>query len=230
MSQLKGKSRTNYQHEPASGRFKIVVVGDSNVGKSCLLIRYADSLFNDTYIATIGVDFRAKTVFVDGIKVKLQIWDTAGHERFRSINSSYFRGCDGALICYDICNRESFQNVTYHLSQVRENGGRYVSFILVGNKSDSTQNRMVSKEEAAKLANELEMPHFEVSARSSENVDAAFEGIARRCVAQRKLELRLKKKQQKELDRLAEENRGKSTKIKFCDVKQAVRESGDCKC
>ena len=229
--QLKGtKHGQRKSLKPDILRFKIVVVGDSSVGKSCLLVRYADQLFNRNYIATIGVDFRDKSFVVDGKKVRLQIWDTAGHERFRSINSSYFRGCDGALICYDVCDRESFRNVTYHLAQVQENGGRYVSLILVGNKADSlAAHREVSYEEAKALAEELEIPLFEVSAKADQDVTLPFESIARQCIAQKNLERHLKRKQQKELKRLTAENKEKSTKIKFKDMKQAVRQNRQSK-
>ncbi|CAM0958698.1 unnamed protein product [Alopecurus aequalis] len=98
--------------------FKLLLIGDSSVGKSCLLLRFADDAYVDTYISTIGVDFKIRTVELDGKSVKLQIWDTAGQERFRTITSSYYRGAHGIIIVYDVTDMESFNNVKQWLSEI----------------------------------------------------------------------------------------------------------------
>ena len=121
--------------------FKLVLIGDSGTGKSCLLLRFADDAFTDSYITTIGVDFRFKTIPVEQKTVKLQIWDTAGQERFRTITSAYYRGADGIILVYDICDRESFAHVEDWLNEVNRYVNASTSKILLGNKCDLTAER-----------------------------------------------------------------------------------------
>jgi len=158
--------------------FKLVLLGDSNAGKSCLLLRFADDTFTESYITTIGVDFRFKTVPVEEKTVKLQIWDTAGQERFRTITSAYYRGADGIVMVYDITDRESFNHIDDWLAEVN----RYVSDgcckMLIGNKSDLTAERQVSTEEAQKKAEENGMLFMEASAKAGSNVDVAFKTVS----------------------------------------------------
>mmetsp|Transcript_35141 Transcript_35141/g.71640 ORF Transcript_35141/g.71640 Transcript_35141/m.71640 type:complete len:131 (+) Transcript_35141:108-500(+) len=116
--------------------FKLVLIGDSGVGKSCLLLRFADNAFTDSYISTIGVDFRFRTVKVEKHTVKLQIWDTAGQERFRTITSAYYRGADGIIMVYDVTNQESFNHVADWLTEVNRYASEGTCKLLVGNKSD----------------------------------------------------------------------------------------------
>eukprot|EP01068_Selenidium_serpulae_P010565 Selendium_serpulae@DN5493_c0_g3_i1.p1 len=163
--------------------FKLVLVGNSGVGKSGLLLRFADDTFTESYITTIGVDFRYRTVIVDNESLRLQIWDTAGQERFRTITSAYYRGADGIVLVYDTSDRDSFNQVDEWLAEVN----RYISErtackILVGNKSDLTAKRAVTLEEGEAKAAELEMIHFETSAKTSQNVELAFTSIARQLV------------------------------------------------
>ncbi|CAI0547914.1 unnamed protein product, partial [Linum tenue] len=138
--------------------FKLLLIGDSGVGKSCLLLRFADDSYLESYISTIGVDFKIRTVEQDEKTIKLQIWDTAGQERFRTITSSYYRGAHGIIIVYDVTDEESFNN----------------DKLLVGNKSDLTANRVVSYETAKAFADEIGIPFMETSAKSSTNVEEAF--------------------------------------------------------
>ena len=116
--------------------FKLVLIGDTGVGKSCLLLRFADDAFTESYISTIGVDFRFRTVKVDGKTVKLQIWDTAGQERFRTITSAYYRGADGIIMVYDVTSQESFDHVSDWLTEVNRYASEGTCKLLVGNKSD----------------------------------------------------------------------------------------------
>ena len=123
--------------------FKLLLIGDSGVGKSCLLLRFADDTYTDSYISTIGVDFKIRTVDLDTKTIKLQIWDTAGQERFRTITSSYYRGAHGIIIVYDITDKESFDNVRQWLFEIDRYASENVCKLLVGNKSDLGSKRAV---------------------------------------------------------------------------------------
>lgn len=153
--------------------FKLVLIGDSGVGKSCLLLRFANAKFSETYISTIGVDFRFKTVKVDGKTIKLQIWDTAGQGRFRTITSSYYRGADGIILVYDITHRESFDHVSDWLEEITKHASEACCKLIVGNKSDAP-GRAVTTDEARVKADELHIPFLETSAKASTNVEEAF--------------------------------------------------------
>ncbi|KAL0401006.1 UNVERIFIED_CONTAM: Ras-related protein RIC1 [Sesamum latifolium] len=128
--------------------FKLLLIGDSGVGKSCLLLRFADDSYLDSYISTIGVDFKIRTVEQDGKTIKLQIWDTAGQERFRTITSSYYRGAHGIIIVYDVTDQESFNNVKQWLNEIDRYASENVNKLLVGNKCDLADNRAVPYETA----------------------------------------------------------------------------------
>lgn len=145
----------------------------SGVGKSCLLLRFADDAFTDSYISTIGVDFRFRTVKIDKKTVKLQIWDTAGQERFRTITSAYYRGADGIIMVYDVTSEESFSHVNDWLSEVNRYASEGTSKLLIGNKSDRS-DKTVTAEEAKAFADNLGIPFLETSAKSAANVEQAF--------------------------------------------------------
>ncbi|CAM9688331.1 unnamed protein product [Ectocarpus sp. 4 AP-2014] len=169
-------STTGYDH-----LVKLLIIGDSGVGKSCLLLRYSDDQFSGSYISTIGIDFKIKTVFLMGKKAKLQIWDTAGQERFRNITSAYYRGSMGIMLVYDVTDVKSFKNVGNWMRQIELNAAPDVNVTLVGNKSDmAEEERMVSFEQGQRLAAEHgdHVRFFETSARSNVNVTEAFEGLA----------------------------------------------------
>ncbi|KAK9162038.1 hypothetical protein Syun_002940 [Stephania yunnanensis] len=154
--------------------FKLLLIGDSSVGKSCLLLRFADDSYVDSYISTIGVDFKIRTVEKDGKTIKLQIWDTAGQERFRTITSSYYRGAHGIIIVYDVTEMESFNNVKQWLSEVDRYASDNVCKLLVGNKCDLVDQKVVDTEVAKAFADELGIPFLETSAKESINVEQAF--------------------------------------------------------
>lgn len=158
--------------------FKLLLIGDSGVGKSCLLLRFADDTYTESYISTIGVDFKIRTIELDGKTVKLQIWDTAGQERFRTITSSYYRGAHGIIIVYDITDRESFENVKQWLSEIDRYACENVNKLLVGNKSDMDSKRQVEYEEAKAFADEHGLPFLETSAKDATNVEKAFHQMA----------------------------------------------------
>ncbi|KAH1074776.1 hypothetical protein J1N35_027104 [Gossypium stocksii] len=135
--------------------FKLLLIGDSGVGKSCLLLRFADDSYLDSYISTIGVDFKIRTVELDWKIIKLQIWDTAGQERFRTITSSYHRGAHGIIIVYDVTDHESFNNVNQWLNAISRYGSENVNKLLVRNMSNLTAKRVVSPEAAQVKTNRV---------------------------------------------------------------------------
>ncbi|MES1909523.1 MAG: Ras-related protein RABD2c [Cercozoa sp. M6MM] len=165
--------------------FKLVLIGDSGVGKSCLLLRFADDNFTDSYISTIGVDFRFRTVTIDGKSVKLQIWDTAGQERFKTITSAYYRGAHGIIMVYDTTNLESFHHVEEWLGEVNRHASENTLKLLVGNKADLTNERAVTTEDAKAFAERLSIPFLETSAKDATNVEQAFLTMAKDLIEQR---------------------------------------------
>jgi small GTP-binding protein len=154
--------------------FKLLLIGDSGVGKSCLLIRFADDTYTETYISTIGVDFKIKTIELDGKTIKLQIWDTAGQERFRTITSSYYRGAHGIIVVYDVTEQSSFDNVKSWLTEIDRYASDNVNKLLVGNKSDLTSKKVVDYTTAKEFADSLGIPFLETSAKSAANIEQAF--------------------------------------------------------
>jgi len=160
-------------------QIKLLMIGDSGVGKTCLLLRYANDSFSPTFITTIGIDFKIKNVEIDGKRIKLQIWDTAGQERFRTITTSYFRGAQGILLVYDVTDRRSFESIRNWISQIQQHADVHVNKILCGNKCDMTDEKVVSTEEGQKLAKEFGIEFWEASAKNDVNVEASFISIAR---------------------------------------------------
>ncbi|KAL9229330.1 hypothetical protein vseg_004808 [Gypsophila vaccaria] len=154
--------------------FKLLLIGDSSVGKSCLLLRFADDSYVDSYISTIGVDFKIRTIELEGKTVKLQIWDTAGQERFRTITSSYYRGAHGIIIVYDVTEMESFNNVKQWLNEINRYANDSVCKLLVGNKCDLVESKVVDTQMGQALADELGIPFLETSAKEALNVERAF--------------------------------------------------------
>ncbi|KAL8300397.1 hypothetical protein RB593_009981 [Gaeumannomyces tritici] len=149
--------------------FKLLLIGDSGVGKSCLLLRFADDTYTESYISTIGVDFT----------VKLQIWDTAGQERFRTITSSYYRGAHGICVVYDVTDMDSFNNVKQWLQEIDRYATEGVNKLLVGNKSDMADKKVVEYTVAKEFADSLGIPFLETSAKNASNVEQAFLTMAR---------------------------------------------------
>merc|ERR1711988_730415 len=156
--------------------FILVLIGDSGVGKSCLLLRFADDKWTDSYISTIGVDFKIRTIELDQKTIKLQIWDTAGQERFRTISSTYYRGAHGIIVVYDVTNHTSFENVTRWLTEIDKYAREGVNKLPVGNKSDQALveqggQRQVTTEEGKQFAESRDIPFLETSARNGTFVD-----------------------------------------------------------
>eukprot|EP00055_Hartaetosiga_balthica_P017032 m.111145 g.111145 ORF g.111145 m.111145 type:complete len:207 (+) comp9232_c2_seq1:45-665(+) len=159
--------------------FKLLLIGDSGVGKTCLLFRFSDDAFNSTFISTIGIDFKIRTIDIDDKKIKLQIWDTAGQERFRTITTAYYRGAMGILLVYDVTNQKSFDNIQTWVRNIEQNASKDVERMILGNKCDMEDSRVISKEQGEKLAEEYTVPFMETSAKSKINVEEAFTEIAR---------------------------------------------------
>lgn len=158
--------------------FKLLLIGDSGVGKSCLLLRFADDTYTESYISTIGVDFKIRTIELDGKTIKLQIWDTAGQERFRTITSSYYRGAHGIIVVYDVTDQESYANVKQWLQEIDRYASENVNKLLVGNKSDLTTKKVVDNTTAKEFADSLGVPFLETSAKNATNVEQAFMTMA----------------------------------------------------
>jgi len=159
--------------------FKLVIIGDTGVGKSCLLLRFTDQNWRRDHQLTIGVEFAARNIDIAGTMVKLQIWDTAGQEAFRSITSAYYRGATGGLVVYDVTRKHSFANVAVWLDEVRRKTAPDTVLMLVGNKTDLGK-REVSYEEGQRFAAWHGLLFQEASAKSGEGVDEVFGLIAKR--------------------------------------------------
>jgi len=158
--------------------FKLLLIGDSGVGKSCLLLRFADDTYTESYISTIGVDFKIRTLDLSGKTCKLQIWDTAGQERFRTITSSYYRGAHGIIVVYDVTDKESFNNVKHWMQEIEKYAADGVNKLLIGNKCDLSSKKVVSYDEAKELSDSLNVSFMETSAKNAHNVEQAFQKMA----------------------------------------------------
>ena len=158
--------------------YKVLILGDSSVGKTCFLLKYTDKVFNEVYMSTIGLDYRLKTLTLkDGKKVKLQIWDTAGQDRFRTITKNYYKGAHGIILIYDVTNTDTYDNVENWISQIKEEASPNVVIYLVGNKVDMEDKRKVSTEDGQKIADANNLPFIETSAKSDININETFDNL-----------------------------------------------------
>ncbi|KAK0145739.1 Ras-related protein Rab-19 [Merluccius polli] len=176
---------TGHEHEDSFDYlFKIILVGDSDVGKTCVVQSFKTGIFAENQQNTIGVDFTVRTLDIDGKKIKMQVWDTAGQERFRTITQSYYRSAHGAMVAYDITRRPTFESVPHWIHEIRHYGAASVVLILIGNKSDLHNERQVLFEDACTLAEDKGvLAALETSAKEAQNVDAAFILMARELLA-----------------------------------------------
>ena len=152
---------------------KILIIGDSNVGKTSILLQYTSNFFQETHIATIGVEFKLKEIMLDNIEYKLNIWDTAGQERFKAITKSFFKAADGIVFVYDVTNKPSFENIKNWIKDAESKANDF-KIIIVGNKIDLNDSREVSFEEGKNLAKKKNCPFFESSAKDKINIDEIF--------------------------------------------------------
>ena len=152
---------------------KILIIGDSNVGKTSILLQYTSNFFQETHIATIGVEFKLKEIMLDNIEYKLNIWDTAGQERFKAITKSFFKAADGIVFVYDVTNKPSFVNIKNWIKDAESKANDF-KIIIVGNKIDLNDSREVSFEEGKNFAKKKNCPFFESSAKDKINIDEIF--------------------------------------------------------
>lgn len=157
--------------------FKVVLIGDSGVGKSNLLSRFTRNEFNLDSKSTIGVEFATRSIAVDTKTIKAQIWDTAGQERYRAITSAYYRGAVGALLVYDISKQQTYENVSRWLKELRDHADSNIVIMLVGNKSDLRHLRAVPTDDARQFAEENGLSFIETSALDSTGVEVSFQNI-----------------------------------------------------
>ena len=159
--------------------YKVLLLGDSTVGKTCFLLRYCDKTFQDAHLSTIGLDYRLKSMTLkNGKNIKLQIWDTAGQDRFRAITKNYYKGANGIILIYDVTNLQTYENVKNWITQIREEANPNVIIYLAGNKIDvNDEERAVHPEEGIKIAEEFNLPFFETSAKNGININEIFENL-----------------------------------------------------
>ena len=152
--------------------YKILLLGDSTVGKTCFLLRYVDDSFLDLHMATIGLDYRLKTLILEEQKiVKVQLWDTAGQDKFRAITRNYYKGASGIILIFDVTNVKSYENIKKWINEIKEEISEKVKIVLIGNKIDNVQERKISREQGDKLASEIGVKFFETSAKTGEGIN-----------------------------------------------------------
>ena len=154
--------------------FKILLIGDLGVGKSCVILRYVEGDFPGNIMSSIGVDFKTKQIELDDHSIKMQIWDTAGHEKFRTITTSYYKSAQAIIILYDITQKSSFEHIRNWITEIDKFGKQGVLKVIVGNKLDLENNRKISKEDAENLALKYGVKLWEVSAKDNTNIEEMF--------------------------------------------------------
>ena len=159
--------------------FKILTIGESGVGKTCILRRFVENKFLKNHLATIGIDFKTKTLTINNREIKLKIWDTAGEDRFRNITNQYYKGADGIVLVYDVTEETSYERIKDWMDQILSNTQREeISLVLLGNKCD-VEPRIVTEEQGIKMAQELKIKYFETSALTGLGIKEAFEELAK---------------------------------------------------
>ena len=170
-----------------SNIFKILTIGESGVGKTCILRRFVEDKFLKNHLATIGIDFKTKTLNINNQEIKLKIWDTAGQERFRNITTQYYKGADGIVLVYDVTEEASFDKIKDWMDQILSNTNKdEICLILLGNKCD-IEKRSISYEQGKTLANELQVNFFETSAQTGQNIKEAFETLTADIMKKKKI-------------------------------------------
>ena len=200
--------------------FKLIIIGESGVGKTCLLLRYTDDLFPENSLATIGIDLKKKNIKLKNKLIKLIIWDTAGQERFRIISKTYYKGAHGIILTYDVTDQNSFKNIPNWIKQIEAYAPTNVCKVLVGNKCDKS-DRLITKSEGQKLAKDYNMGFFETSAKTSQNVNEVFNFLTNEILKTNQ------EKNQTGEDKLSKEDSSKkenNDKTKIVDDKTKIKE------
>lgn len=180
LSEIRGVGQPQPQPAAAVPRVKLVLLGDSGVGKSCLVLRYVRGQFDPTSKVTVGAAFMSHSVNLpDGTTIKFEIWDTAGQERYASLAPLYYRGASAAAIVYDVTNEDTFAKAKHWVSELQKNAGGNLVVILVGNKTDLAEDRVISAEEGQEYATRNNMLFVETSAKTAANTAELFESVAR---------------------------------------------------
>ena len=159
---------------------QILLIGDSSVGKTSLIQRYANGIFKEEYLATVGLDYYTKQEMINDITVLVKLWDTAGQERFKALTPNYFRNAEGVVLAYDVTNSESFDNLKFWINSIKSNLGEkniFIPIIIIGNKIDMEDMRDITKEDASKFAKENNYKYFETSAKTGQGVDEAIRDL-----------------------------------------------------
>ena len=169
--------------------FKILTIGESGVGKTCVLRRFVENKFLKNHLATIGIDFKTRVINLNGLTIKLKIWDTAGQERFRNITNQYYKGADGILLVYDVTDEESYNKIRDWMDQITSNtDNEDIGLVLLGNKCDMDP-RAVTEEMGKEMAKELNINYYETSALNGQGINEAFEGLTKDIMKRKKLNL-----------------------------------------
>ena len=195
---------------------QILLIGDSLVGKTCLIQRYVNGTFKDDYITTVGLDYHTKLEIINNLNVSVKLWDTAGQERFKALTASFFRNAEGVVIAYDVTNSESFDNLKFWISSIKTNlfeKNIFIPIIIIGNKIDLEDMREISKDVASTFAKENKFKYFETSAKTGEGVDEAFRDLVNQVLAN------LDKNEEGTIERKSikiEENKDDKQKKKGC--------------
>ena len=165
---------------------QILLIGDSSVGKTSLIQRYANGIFKEEYLATVGLDYYTKQEMINNLNVLVKLWDTAGQERFKALTPNYFRNAEGVVLAYDVTNSESFENLKFWINSIKSNLGEkniFIPIIIIGNKIDMEDMRDITKEDASKFAKENNYKYFETSAKTGEGVDEAIRDLVNQVLA-----------------------------------------------
>ena len=195
---------------------QILLIGDSLVGKTCLIQRYVNGTFKDDYITTVGLDYHTKLEIINNLNVSVKLWDTAGQERFKALTPSFFRNAEGVVIAYDVTNSESFDNLKFWISSIKTNlfeKNIFIPIIIIGNKIDLEDMREITKDVASAFAKENKFKYFETSAKTGEGVDEAFRDLINQVLAN------LDKNEEETIERKSikiEENKTDKQKKKGC--------------
>ena len=182
-------------------KLKVVIVGDSGVGKSNLIKRFTTNEFNEHSKATVGVEFLSRSYKINDKIFKIEMWDTAGQERYKSITAAYYKGAKGALIVYDTTSAKSFENVDKWLGEIKEKAGKEIKLIIIGNKIDLKDKKVITTEQALTRAKELDIPLMETSAKDATNVKEAFHDLLKEMYCELSKTLQIVEKQNLENDR-----------------------------